>query len=208
MTSKTTSQSPEQLKKSSVSKRFLKTKLGIWIDGKLYWLQRSSERLLLEEAMTISIRQQPIHSDICLSNIYITNHSGNDREIKTFVMHYHDDHSADQFTYISPTEKVIYHVANGSVYLVNGHMDGAFMNEYSVQPIWNIETDEYWKSKNTGTLNYQPMYRGPSCSIFSINIHLPRVTTIQGNTWIITGESKNKMIQLNQVLANKLVTSN
>jgi hypothetical protein len=204
----TNTQSHSHSKEPSLSRSFLSTKIGLWVDGKLYWLQNSSEKLLLEESLTISIREQPIHSNICLSNIYITNHISKARELKIFVMHYHENHSADQFTFVSPTEKVIYHLANGAVYLVNGHMNGVYMNEYSVQPIWNFETDKFWKTKNKGTLNYQPMYRGPSCSIFLINILLPGLTTSKGNSWIITGDSKNKMIQLNQVLRNKLASMN
>jgi hypothetical protein len=202
----TDTQSHSQSNEPSLSRSFLSTKIGLWTDKKLYWLQNSSEKLLLEESLTISIREQPIHSDICLSNIYITNHSSQARNLKIFVMHYHENHLADQFTFVSPTEKVIYHLANGSVFLVNGHMNGKYMNEYSVQPIWNFETDQFWKNKNKGTLNYQPMYRGPSCSIFSIDILILGSSTAKGNAWIITGDSKNKMIQLNQVLGNKLAT--
>ena len=207
MNIKTSTQSHDHSLKNKGKRIFLKTKIGIWIDGKLYWLRHGTEKILLEESITISIRQEAIHSDICLSNIFVTNHNGNEREVKIFVMHYHDDHSADQFTFISPTEKVIYHLANGSVFLVNGHMDGEFMKEYSIQPIWNVETDEFWNCKNKGTLFYQPMFRGLACSVFSINIALPGLTTSQGNTWIITGESKSKLIQLNQVLAKKLTSS-
>lgn len=204
---KKSTQIQKQTKKHRVSQSHLKTKIGLWINGKTYWIQDGSERLLMGESVSIKIQQTYIHSNVRLSNIYVTNQSEQPKELKLFIMHYHENSLVDHFTFISPTERVIFHLADRSVYLVTGQMNGVFMNEYSVQPFWNVKTDEFWNSENKGTLRYQPMYRGPACSIFSLKTIVPGFTTSKGNTWIITGDRKSNLIRLNQAVITDLSIS-
>ncbi|WP_041580624.1 hypothetical protein [Bacillus sp. 1NLA3E] len=183
----------------------LKSKIGLWIDGNIFWIQNGTEKLIPKKAISIKINQKGIHSKIKFLDIFVTNHNEIKKDLKLIVMHHFDKYSKNDFTFISPTEKVIFHLANRNLYLVNGQINGTLIDDYTVQPSWNIYTEKFWDSQRKGTLKYQPMSQGPSTSIFTLNMEIPAFKTLQANTWKISGIAKGDLLRLNHlVLKNTL----
>ncbi|MGJ7921371.1 hypothetical protein [Neobacillus sp. LXY-4] len=178
----------------------LKSKIGLWIDGKIFWVKNGTEKLIQAEAISIKINQRNIHSKIRFFDIFVTNHSEKMKQLKLIVLNSCEKFAKDDLTFISPIEKVIYHLARRTIHLVNGQMNGTLLNEYTVQPVWNIYTDKFWDCQKKGTLKYQPLSHGPSNSLFTINMNIPASKTCKANTWIISGETKEELLRLNQVV--------
>lgn len=179
----------------------LKTIPGIWIDGKTYWLTEGSEKLLTDELLTIKVKHRDIHSHVDLYDVYISNHSNQMRQCKLLLAHQYEYATRDHFTFISPVDNVIFHLADQVIYLVNGHYYGKSFTQSTVQPFWNYQTDYIWSNRERGILRYQPMAKGAAVSLIGMEITLmPKETTV-GTGWVIFGKTKEKLLKLNQVIA-------
>jgi hypothetical protein len=184
----------------SLPQPYLKSKIGVWIDGKTYWIQNGAEKIIPERLVSIRIQKRSLHSKITLLDVFVTNHNQIEKEVKLIVTHSHEKFAKDDFTFISPTEKAIYHIGNRALYMVSGQTNGSLMAEYTVQPVWNIYTDRFWDSRKKGTLKFQPMFHGPSNSVFALKMKIQAASTQKANTWVVTGNSKSELLRLNQVV--------
>ncbi|MEH7074044.1 hypothetical protein [Neobacillus drentensis] len=173
---------------------------GIWVNGKYFWLQNSMEKVLNEEELIIKVKQEHPHSKIRYSSIYISNHGKESKEVKILAMHYHPIVIHDQLAFVSPTDSMIFHLANKNIYLVNGACNGMGMKEYTAMPQWNAFTDQIWSSLPKGTLNYHPMAKGPAASIFSMKMKIGPHEIGKMSTWTITGSNKNELLSLEHAL--------
>jgi GH15 family glucan-1,4-alpha-glucosidase len=173
---------------------------GIWVNGKNYWLQTSMEKIMYEEGMTVSVKPEQIHSSIRINHIHVTNHTNHTKQVKVLSMHHHSRISQEHFTFVSPKDQVIFHLADKEVYLVNGKFDGQGLHEYTVQPYWNVFTEKIWDCQNKGNLKYQPMAKGAAASITSLKAEINPHETIKLTTWMIKGSNKRDVVKLNQTL--------
>jgi hypothetical protein len=173
---------------------------GIWVNGNYYWLQTSSEKIMYEEEISLTVKQEQIHSKIRFNHMNVTNHSKQSKELKILAMHHHSRISQDHFTFVSPKDQVIFHLANKEVFLVNGQFNGVGLNEYTIQPYWNVFTDKIWSSQEKGNLKYQPMGKGAAASIFTLKAEVKPHQTIKLHTWAIKGASKREIMALDQAL--------
>jgi hypothetical protein len=173
---------------------------GIWVNGKYYWLQNSMEKILYEEGITLSVRSEQIHPNIRLNHIYVTNHTSQAKQTKILSMHHHSRISQEHFTFVSPKDQVIFHLANKEVFLVNGQFNGYGLHEYTIQPYWNVFNDQIWSCQKKGHLKYLPMAKGAAASITSLKVEIRPHQTIKLNTWIIKGTSKRDVAKLDQAL--------
>jgi hypothetical protein len=186
------------------SLEFLECIPGIWLDGNCYWLHNSGEKVIYEEEIIVKVKQEQVHSKIRLFNLYVSNHSSKMKDIKILVMHHYPHASGEQFSFVSPTENVIYHLANKHVYIVNGQCNGIGMKEYTIQPHWNVFTDRIWSCLEKGSLRYQPMAKGHSASIIAMKVSIEPHETAKISTWSIKGKSKSELISLDKaLLANR-----
>ncbi|WP_141770157.1 hypothetical protein [Bacillus massilinigeriensis] len=188
---------------SSVLKNELITTAGLWIDGKAFWLKTGTEKLLIDESMSIQLKKENIHSKIHFFEIYLTNHSSVDRRALLLFMHQHQEATRDHFSFISPSENVIYHLANNRVYLVNGQINGNAEGQRTVQPYWNFYNDLIWSNLEKGVLKYNPMTKGAAVSIFSLETIIPPNKTIKGSSWVIMDDKKLKLERLNKAFLKK-----
>lgn len=180
----------------------LKTIPGIWVDGKTYWLEWDSEKIMPEEMITIKQKKRSIHSNVCLQDVYITNHQEKKRQCKLLFAHCYEKSTQDHFTFISPMENFVYHLADHVIYLVNGHYYGEKITQSTIQPYWNFRADKIWSQSEKGILQYQPMAKGAAVSIVGMDVTLmPKETTV-GTGWVIFGKSKKKLLKLNRIVAN------
>ncbi|UAC47253.1 hypothetical protein K6959_11005 [Bacillus aquiflavi] len=178
----------------------LKKVPGIWISGKTFWFDNEAEKLLTEEMLSIKIKRPYLHSNIHFFETYITNHLNEARNLKLLFAHHHLYSAKDHFTFVSPVEDVIFHLADNIVYLVNGRHKRQSFKQCSVQPFWNFKTEDIWRNYRRGTLRYQPMAKGATVSLFAMNVSmLPRETT-KGSAWVIFGKSKETLAKLNKAV--------
>lgn len=173
---------------------------GIWVDGKYFWLQNSNEKVFYDEELVIKVKQEPIHSKIRFSSVYVSNHGQHAKEIKILAMYHYPHVSREQLTFVSPSENRIFHLVNNNVYMVNGQYREVGIKECTAMPQWNVFTDKIWSSLKKGSLMYQPMAKGLASSIFTIKMTINPHETNKMNTWVINGTSKNEVISLEQVL--------
>jgi hypothetical protein len=173
---------------------------GIWVNGQYFWMNSSMEKVIYEEELVVKVKQEQIHSKIRFSNIYVSNHSNREKEIKILVMHQYPNPSHEQLTFISPLDNRIFHLANKNVYMVNGQYEGKGLKEYTTMAQWNVFTDQIWNSLRKGTLKYQPMAKGLAASIFTIKMTIGPHQTNKVNTWAISGNNKSEVISLEQAL--------
>lgn len=181
----------------------LQMSIGLWIDGHTYWLHNQNEKIITKEKLTVKIKQEYMHSKVRNSYIYITNHNEFQKKIKLLIMHRYVRASKDHLAFISPSEQVIFHLANKKVFLVNGEYEGQTIQQATIQPFWNMNTDQMWSCSNSGHLKYQPMAKGFAVSMFTLDIEIPLHETIKASTWAILGEGKNELLQVNNRLLKK-----
>lgn len=184
----------------NVSLETLEYTPGIWVDGNCYWLHNSGEKVIHEKEIIVKVKQEQIHSKICLLNLYVSNHSNKMKDIKILVMHHCPYAFLEQFSFVSPTENVIYHLANKDIYMINGQCNGIGVKEYTIQPHWNVFTDQIWSCLEKGSLRYQPMAKGHSASIIAMKVSIKPHGAARISTWSIKGKSKNELISLDKAL--------
>jgi hypothetical protein len=174
--------------------------IGIWIKGQTYWLHNQSEKIITNEKLTVKIKQENIFSKIRNSHILITNHDKIEKNVKLVLMHRYIHASKDHLAFISPTDQVIFHLANKKVFLVNGHCEGQAIQQATIQPFWSINTGYMWHCENKGTLKYQPMAKGIAVSMFTFNLSISSHETKMASTWTIQGEAKSELLNVNDAL--------
>jgi hypothetical protein len=174
--------------------------IGIWINGQTYWLHNQSEKIITNEKLTVKIKQENIFSKIRNSHILMTNHDQLEKNVKIVLMHRYIHASKDHLAFISPTDQVIFHLANKKVFLVNGQCEGQAIQQATIQPFWSINTGYMWSCENKGTLKYQPMAKGIAVSMFTFNLSIPSHETRTASTWTIQGEAKSELLNVNEAL--------
>lgn len=178
---------------------------GIWMNGKTYWLQNCTEKVIYNEAVIMNVKQEQLHSKIHLFHHFLSNHTNEPKTLKVLGMHHFSNASKEQFTFAAPTEKVIYHLVQDQIFLVNGECDGIGIKEYTIQPYWNVFTNQLWSIPEKGCLKYQPLAKGHCASVFALNVMVEPHKTLKLSTWHIKGKTKNEVVSLNHsLLKNRL----
>jgi len=172
---------------------------GIWINGKTYWLKNRRESFLISEGISVSIKHKSTHSKINFFDIFVSNHWKEERQVKLLMM-YHHNHMKEHFSFVSPVERLIYHMADGMIYLVNGLHNGKSFNHYTIQPRWNITKNIIWECQEKGILNYMPMLKGSAASIYTFDLNLHSRGTQTCSSWSIIGNNKIELNELNNRL--------
>jgi hypothetical protein len=171
---------------------------GLWVNGKCYWLQNCTEKVLYDDELIVKVKQEQSHSKITYSTIYVSNHGKQTKEVKLLAMYCASSVSKEHFTFVSPTDRLIFHIKEENVYLVNALYNGEEVKEYTIQPYWNVFSDQIWSSLITGSLTYQPMLKGMAAIIFASKITVKPRATENINTWTITGRNKTELLSLNK----------
>jgi hypothetical protein len=178
----------------------LTTTPGIWIDGKTYWIQNGYEKLIPEHSISVHVKQIHKHSKIQYTEIYVRNHSQQEKKLKILVLNFFPVTYQEHLSFVSPTENVIYHSVDDQLYLVNGEYNKNSIEQRTVQPIWNVHTEHIWSNNQKGILKYQPMAKGSSVSIFSLSMNVNPQSTGISRAWSITGTEKKDILELNHIL--------
>ncbi|MEH7526494.1 hypothetical protein V7149_24990 [Bacillus sp. JJ1503] len=182
---------------------------GIWIDGKTYWLTPGVETMFAEEGLSVHLQQEKGSPALQLYNVSITNFRERQLHVKLLIQnrhyqsrnrfnHFFEDH--EHFSFISPSEKVVFHLDNHQVHLANGYCQGKTFRASTIQSIRNVFTDHIWACPTTGKLQYNPMANGDAVSLFLYDCHFKGKQTIEGESWIISGDNETELIKLNESL--------
>jgi hypothetical protein len=174
--------------------------IGVWINGHTYWLHNQTEKIITNEKLTVKLKQENIFSKIRNSHICITNHDESEKNVMIVMMHRYLHASKDHLAFISPTEHIIFHLANKKIFLVNGQYEGQAIQQATIQPFWSMNTDYMWSCESKGTLKYQPMAKGIAVSMFTLNLSIPSHETKIAYTWTIQGEAKSELLNVNEAL--------
>ncbi len=172
---------------------------GIWVGGKTYWLESSGEELNLDEGIFLHVENEQVENNINLLTAFVTNHSFCSLHAK-LLFQYQQDSDDDQFSFISPSENIIYHVKDNRVHLINGHCFNNKKSSYSVQPFDNLFHNQIWRCRETGILKYNPMASGNVMSIQIFDLDLEEKQTLIGKSWIISGHNEETLLKLNEML--------
>ncbi|ETI67036.1 hypothetical protein BAVI_19684 [Neobacillus vireti LMG 21834] len=202
----TESQNNQQIPKHQQPFETLQFIPGIWVNGMSFWLQNCTEKVIYNEELVIKVKPDQVHSKIRLAHIYVSNHSEQKKEIKVLAMHHYSTIRQDNVTFISPTDKRIFHHSNNHVFLVNGQFHGEGLKEYTTIPQWYAYTDQIWSSVQRGSLKYQPLAKGPAASIFAMKVSVEPRETSRMTTWSITGTNKNELISMEEGLLKRIDT--
>lgn len=178
----------------------LTTTPGIWLDGKIYWIQNGYEKLIPEHSISVHVKNIHKHSKIQYNEIFVRNHSVEAKEMKILILNHFINPFKEQVAFVAPTENVIYHSVDEELYLVNGVYKTNYMEQRTIQPIWNVHTDHIWNNFNKGQLKYQPMAKGSCVSIFTLTMGIEPQSTGQCQAWSIHGQNKKELLDLNHIL--------
>jgi hypothetical protein len=193
---------PNSLIKKSLLPQ-LQLVIGIWMNGQTYWLLNQTEKIITNEKITVKLIQDYPHSKIRNSFVHITNHDYVPKSLKLVLMHRYLVATKDHLAFISPSEQIIFHLANKKVFLVNGLCEGQPIQQVTVQPFWSMNTDYMWADQEKGTLKYQPLAKGLAVSMSTLDMVIPGHETKKAASWTIQGESKKELLNLNQTLLKK-----
>ncbi|RDU35379.1 hypothetical protein DRW41_18150 [Neobacillus piezotolerans] len=182
---------------------------GLWINGNVYGRFEARETLLYGEKLTLKVTEENPHSKISFLNYFICNHAKEEKRLKLLAMHLPKAFSMDHFSFVSPADQTIFHLTGDNMFLVGGENreDGKW--EATVIPSWHISSESIWGDIGKGALKYSPLAKGNPASILSTEIVVPPGKTARLGTWIISGESKNELVSLkNVLLKNRLAFPN
>ncbi len=182
---------------------------GIWVDGKTYWLTPGVESMIAEEGLSVHLQQEEGSTKVQLYNVSVTNFRERHLNVKLLIQNRHfqssnrfkhlfEDH--EHFSFISPSEKVIFHLDNEQVHLANGYCQGKTFRASTIQSIRNVFTDQFWACPTTGKLQYNPMANGDAVSLFLYDCYFKGKQTIEGKSWVISGINETDLVKLNESL--------
>jgi len=173
---------------------------GVWIEGKTYWIQNGYEKLIPDHSISVHIKHISKHSKVQYSEIYVRNHASVAKQMKILVLNHYTQPFKEHLAFVSPTDNIIFHSVDEELFLVNGECNGCRLEQRTIQPQWNIHTEHIWSKRGNGILKYQPMGKGASVSIFSLNVEIKPHTSTIGRTWTIHGKEKQDVMALNSYL--------
>lgn len=190
----------ENLQEETVFDKFL-CSTGLWINGEVRWFMDTSYQWEQIEVKT-TVEDSP--SNIRLTSIELTNHDSHDKMIKLLSKHQIKT-EVDHMTFVSPADHVLLHFVHHKVILFNGFSYGDDMKQNTTQSVSNINKENYWSCRKKGILKYQPMARGIAGSVCCLNVNLQGNSTVRLYTWMIEGETKKEVLQLDlSLLKNRL----
>ncbi|WP_409270659.1 hypothetical protein V1499_14835 [Neobacillus sp. SCS-31] len=182
---------------------------GLWINGHVYGRFEARETLLYEEKLTLKISEENPHSKIAVLNYFICNHGNEEKRIKLLAMHLPKTFVMNHFSFISPADQTIFHLAGEKMFLVGGLPEEGLKWKATVIPSWHISSDSIWGDIGRGILKYSPLAKGNPASILSADIAVPPGKTVRLSSWIISGEGKTEVVSLRDVLLkNRLAFQN
>ncbi|RHW41058.1 hypothetical protein D1B31_08915 [Neobacillus notoginsengisoli] len=173
---------------------------GLWTSGKTYWNHGRMEFVLMEEEISMKISVEHPHSKINMVNYFVYNHSKTEKHVKLLALHYCQSVLKDHFSFISPADDIVFHLAGKQLYLVDGRSSSNEKWETTVIPSWHSSLDGIWGCKQKGTLKYTPMAKGNPASVLSREAAIPPGKIIRATTWCISGKNKNELLSLNTAL--------
>jgi hypothetical protein len=173
---------------------------GIWVNGKTYWMKLGTKEIILNEGISLHLKEEQNHKNIRLFHVEVTNHHHRPVHAKLLIQHRNHKMDHNHFSFVSPSERVVYHCADNVVHLVNGQCKGKVKKDSTVLPLWNIYQDNIWTCSKLGKIQYRPMALGVAVSLLVYDCKFEGKGTFSGKSWIISGKNEAELVKLNESL--------
>lgn len=172
---------------------------GIWMNGKTYWFKPEVETIIPEEGISVYMKKEENTSSLQLYRTIITNYRASKAHVKLLIQNRHLQCS-QHFSFISPFEKVAFHLDNQLVYLANGYCQEKTNGASTIQPLKNVFDDTIWTCAEKGYLKYNPMGKEDAVSLFLYEYNFRGKEALEGKSWVISGDNEEELIKLNASL--------
>lgn len=177
---------------------------GIWVNGKTYWMKQGKDKILLEEGISLNLKQEYSLDNTQIFSFELTNHRDHPESVKVLLQHRSQYWDNDHVSFISPLENAVFHLADNQLHLVNGYIGkGEVRKTCTVQPLWNIYKNRYWDCLESGKIQYRPIAKGNVVSLLIYDYHFMGKGAFEGETWILNGNNEAELINLNSVLLKR-----
>lgn len=165
---------------------------GIWMDGKLYWLEEENQKLITEEEIQLYVEQDFSTENALITNLMVENLSSKQYELK-IICQYKDIPSNKHSSFIIPNQNIIFKSINENLYLINGEFKNA-------KAFCTVHPEKANVCEKTGRVSYCPTALKHSAGLFVFDVHLEPNEKTFGKTWVVSGQNDENLLYLNQSL--------
>lgn len=166
--------------------------IGVWIDGKIYWLQNKQKNLTAQNKIHLSI-EQDIQEHALITHLQLKNLTAYPHELK-LICQYKDIPSYQHSSFVIPNMNIIVKNINEHLYLINGKFE-------STSPFCTVLPDQASICEKTGRISYCPTSMSESNGIVVFNMFLKPNEKTSGKTWVVSGQNDKNLLYLNQSLS-------
>lgn len=166
--------------------------IGVWIDGKIYWLQNKQKNLTAQNKIHLSI-EQDIQEHALITHLQLKNLTAYPHELK-LICQYKDIPSYQHSSFVIPNMNIIVKNINEHLYLINGKFE-------STSPFCTVLSDQASICEKTGRISYCPTSMSESNGIVVFNMFLKPNEKTLGKTWVVSGQNDKNLLYLNQSLS-------
>lgn len=166
--------------------------VGVWLDGKIYWLQNKQKNLNAQNKIHLSI-EQDIQEDAFITYLQLQNLTSNPHELK-IICQYKDIPSTQHASFVIPNKNIIVKNINENLYLINGKFK-------STSPFCTVLSDQSSICEETGHVSYCPTSLSESKGIVVFSMFLEPNEKTLGKTWVVSGQNDKNLLYLNQSLS-------
>jgi GH15 family glucan-1,4-alpha-glucosidase len=197
-------------------------RIGVFVDGKISWLDNPSWRITngldettsigsffaenLELGISISSRDA-VHneSNIFLRHFTVQNLKSNTRNVKLYLsqqFRIHESRRGDT-GFFDPRVNAIIHYKGDTTFLVNAISEGKSFQSYNIG-LFGIEGKEgTYLDANDGVLERNPIEHGSVDSVIELSFSIPGNASNEAYYWIVCGASIPEVHQLDELVLSE-----
>lgn len=169
-----------------------------------HYLHTSSGLLSLFPGKNISTMEGNIH----VSMQYVENshtmkiievmvqNSSNEKVFGKLIVESRMVTKSERIVFVSPKKDVLFHSDEEHLCLTSGVWKGKSIRQYAANPI----DGELQKRLQSGDIGFCPIGRGNISGLFTLEAELEPGEISKAYTWVISSDSKNTLLQLNEML--------
>ncbi len=194
-------------------------KIGVWVEGKLYWLNEAWNPSFAEEhgigeisfenpslQLRIKITCTVAHNkNIFLQKITLINQEKREREIRLFISQHFRIEGSDigNTAYYHPKEQVIIFYKGNRYFLISGLNQRKSFDDYAVGIAHFKEWEGTYRDAEDGLLSKNPIQHGSVDATIAFHLYLPAEKEATLYHYITCGKKYQEVIQEKTSLLKK-----